>query len=110
MKIKRLIKNSLELLRLACKLSPKNMVFTIISAIVNTSKNLLAVLIPGILVNILTNSQSFSIPLIVVTAFCLITTVADMTAKYFSLKLTSLGYALNNYGALHVAQKGMKND
>lgn len=110
MKLNKLLKNSFELLRFSCKLSPENMVYTIISSILKTAKNLLVVLIPGLLVNLLTKSKTFSLPLIIITAFCLIITIADMTAKFFSLKLTSLGYSLNNYGTLKICQKGMKND
>ena len=110
MKNTTLFKNTFKLLKMSCRLSPKNVLFTILSTIIRTAKDILGVLAPAFLIEVLTKSNNFSIPIIVIFCFCAIVTIADMTTKYFSLKLTSLGYAMNNKGTLKIGQKGMKLD
>ncbi len=110
MKKPTLFKNTFKLFKLSCKLSPKNVLFTILSTVITTAKDILGVLAPAFLIDVLTKSNSFSLPAMIIIFFCVIISVANMTTKYFSLKLTSLGYAMNNRGALKIGQKGMRLD
>ena len=109
-RIKSVLHTTVKLMSQTYRLSRANIWFTILSSLIRVAKNTATILIPAFLLDAIGNKKSFGYFISVVVLYALIVTVADMTAKSFSLKLTSLGYGLSNRAALTVGKKGMKID
>lgn len=109
-KLRKTIKSGFELLATTYNLSKTNVLFTILSTTISTSKSLFVILLPGYLIDFIMHADAFNSVLKVILIFVAVITVADMSLKAFRLLLTAFGYTLSNKATLRLGQKGMKID
>ena len=109
-RIKDMISTVVQLLYKVYKLSPANIWFTIFSSMVSILKRISVIIIPAVLLNSIINKKEFSEVFGIVIGYTVIVTFADMSAKFFRLKLTAKGYGLSNKATLLIGKKGMRID
>ena len=110
MKKKSDFKNIVKILKQAYKLSPENMRCTILATFISSAKNIITILMPLLLLTVIENAKHFLEIIGIVFLYAFIITIANMTEKYFSLKLTALGYGASNRATFHIGKKGMRLD
>ena len=102
------IRNAWELAVLSFKMSPGNFFVVLAGSLLQTTKALIGIAIPALLVDMIEKRQAFSRILAAIGVYAGILLLANASEKAFSLLSTSLGYRANNRATLSVGQKAMR--
>lgn len=102
--------NTINLIYTSFKMSPANYFTLFASSFVMSSKSIVEMILPALLIDVITKSKTFDNIMIVIFIYAIVILIADGSEKAFSLLSTAFGYTANNRASLLVGQKGMRVD